>query len=132
MFLIDTDVAIYLRDAEPEITRRVIARDDQVAIGLFTLIELTNGSYADPLLMERRQAALTKLLQNTRILPADKEVVDSYSAILADAGFARARVFDRLIAATAIVNDLALITINGPDFRDIPGLKVEVWPAPGQ
>lgn len=132
MFLIDTDVAIHWRDGVADIIGRITASGDQVGIGLPTLIELENGSHAHRQLTRPRQAALTQLLRHVLVLPLDREVVAAYSAILASAGYARAQVFDRLIAATALVHDLRLVTMNGPDFRDIPGLNIEVWPAPAQ
>lgn len=64
------------------------------------------------------------------VLDFDTRVADRYRDILAVCGYSRSRVFDRVIGATAIVHDLTLITINGADFRDIPDLKLEVWPAP--
>ena len=42
-------------------------------------------------------------------------------------GFSRRLVVDRMIAATALANDLSLATLNPRDFRDIPGLKIEDW-----
>lgn len=62
----------------------------------------------------------------------DQNVVAAYGAVIRVLGFSRPRILDRLIAATAIVYDLTLVTINGADFRDIPGLKLEVWPTPDQ
>jgi predicted nucleic acid-binding protein len=58
--------------------------------------------------------------------------VEQYGDIVRANGFSRTRVFDRLIAATALVHDLTLVTINGADFRDNPGLNLEVWPVPAQ
>ena len=60
------------------------------------------------------------------------DVVRCYARIVAALGFSRSRVLDRLIAATAIIGDLVLVTSNGPDFDAIPGLKLEVWPTPAQ
>jgi hypothetical protein len=37
----------------------------------------------------------------------------------------------RMIAATALVEGLTLITVNGEDFRDVPGLEFLVWEAGG-
>ena len=34
-----------------------------------------------------------------------------------------------MIVATALVHDLTLVTMNGADFNDIAGLKLEVWDA---
>lgn len=73
---------------------------------------------------------LDKLLSRFVVVPFDASVVRIYGQIVAACGFSRPRILDRLIAATAIANDLTLITINAADFRDIPGLKLEAWPAP--
>jgi tRNA(fMet)-specific endonuclease VapC len=35
-----------------------------------------------------------------------------------------------MIAATALAHDLTLITMNGKDFRDLPGLKLVEWETP--
>lgn len=70
------------------------------------------------------------MLSETRVVPFDASVVASYGEIVRALGYSRARLIDRLIAATAIVHDLMLITINGDDFRDIPDLALEIWPDP--
>lgn len=81
---------------------------------------------------ERRRAGLLRLLARYPVVPLDRAVVEEYGALVRTAGFSRTRIFDRLIAATAIVHDLTLVTINGPDFREVPSLKLEVWPTADQ
>jgi len=49
--------------------------------------------------------------------------------IISTIGFSRSRINDRMIAAKALIANATLPTMNGDDFRDIPGLKLDVWPA---
>ena len=44
-----------------------------------------------------------------------------------EAGFSRRKTIDHMIAATALANGLSLITLNAQDFRDVPGLLLEIW-----
>lgn len=41
--------------------------------------------------------------------------------------FSRRRIIDRMIAAQALLHDATLVTMNGEDFKDIPGLKLLIW-----
>ena len=100
------------------------------SLSLLTLVELEGGVYSRPDIMRARRIALDALLRRLDVAPFDARTVAAYGRIVAACGFSRRRVLDRLIAATAIVNDFTLITSNGDDFRDIPGLKLEVWPSP--
>ncbi|MGJ3627456.1 PIN domain-containing protein [Sphingomonas sp. MMS24-JH45] len=97
------------------------------ALSIVTLAELEGGVSIAPALTAARRKATDALAATLAVLALDREVVAIYGGIVAACGFHRRRVLDRLIAATAIVHDLALITINGDDFRDIPGLSLEVW-----
>jgi tRNA(fMet)-specific endonuclease VapC len=129
-FLIDTDIAINWRDRDPEVVRRTLAFRTAPSISIMTQIELTNGIHARPDYAASRQVGVEKLYAFVQTIPFDGLVAHAYEAILAVTGFSRARVFDRMIAATAIAHGLTLVTMNGPDFRDIPGLTLEIWPAP--
>lgn len=130
MALIDTNVAIYLRDLNVDILERVARLPTIPQMSLVSWIELEGGTLADPTQAERRRISLDRFLGSLSIVPVDAEIVRGYRNIVESTGFSRRRTLDRLIAATAIVHDLTLITINGDDFRDIPGLKLEVWPSP--
>lgn len=132
MLLLDTSIAVHLRDQEETTARRLAERSLAASISLITLVELEGGIAANPAHATDRRAALMVLLKRVIVLPFNQDVVDVYGRIIRTAGFSRPRILDRLIAATAIVNDIPLATINGPDFRDVPGLKLEVWAAPAQ
>lgn len=131
-FLLDSDIAIHLRDGTGDASARVAALGATPRLPLITRIELEGGVAAVPALRGWRRAALDRLLGALQVLPADNAVVDAYADIVAKLGYSRRQVFDRLIAATAIVNDLTLITMNADDFRTIPGLALEAWPTPAQ
>jgi len=47
-YLIDTDVAIHLRDGDPGILARVSALGDAVLMSVVTRVELEGGVYRDP------------------------------------------------------------------------------------
>jgi tRNA(fMet)-specific endonuclease VapC len=130
--LIDTNVAIYLRDQDREIIIRLFALDDAPKLSLVSLVELEGGVVANADLATARRKNLDTLLAKVVVAQFDRAVVEAYRNIVEAVGFSRRRILDRLIAATAIANDLTLITTNGDDFRDIPDLKLEVWPIPAQ
>ena len=52
----------------------------------------------------------------------------AYRNIVATVGHSRRKTLDRMIAASALVHRLTLVTSNGVDFADIPGLELEVRP----
>jgi tRNA(fMet)-specific endonuclease VapC len=129
-YLLDTNIAIYLRDGNPEIVARLRKLDDAPAMSLVTLIELEGGVYAKPALADRRRARVDTMLLEMRILSMTTAVVRRYGEIVRAMGYSRAQLIDRLIAATAMHHELTLITINGADFKNIPDLSLEIWPAP--
>jgi predicted nucleic acid-binding protein len=132
MFLIDTNIAIYLRDGHREMTARVNALPRRPAISLMTRVELEGGIYRHPEFADARRVAVDALVRMLEVEPVDDAIITTYGRIVATCGFSRTKIIDRLIAATALVNDLTLITVNAADFRDIPRLRLEHWPAPGQ
>lgn len=127
--LLDTDAVIHLRDGSVGAIERYRALGKQPHISIMSRVELEAGLIVSPELAAPRRAAMHALLARFRIEIVDEPVVDAYARIVAKAGFSRRKVIDRLIAATALVHDLTLITMNGNDFTDIPGLRLEHWPA---
>lgn len=127
--LIDTNIAIHLRDGDADVIARLAELDAAPLLSLISLVELKGGVVARSATSERRHERLAALLDEVEIVGFDQAVVEAYGQITARLGFSRSRILDRLIAATAIVNDLTLVTINAADFQDIPDLKLEVWPA---
>ncbi len=128
--LIDTDVAIHLRDQNSAVVQRVSELDRPPLLSIVTHVELENGVYSDDRFSAIRRDAVDLLLATFTVLPFDAEAVRAYRGIVASVGFSRRKVADRMVAATAIAHDLTLITINGSDFSDIPGLSLMIWPSP--
>jgi tRNA(fMet)-specific endonuclease VapC len=126
-FLLDTSVAIYLREGLPEIMRRVDALPRKPFLSVVTRVELESGVYAHEDERERRRIAVDALLTMLPILDFDFEMSEVYGHIVAQSGFSRRKIIDRMIAATALVGNMTLITTNGDDFSDIDGLKLEIW-----
>jgi tRNA(fMet)-specific endonuclease VapC len=98
--LIDTNIAILLRDGDPS----VMAVDAPV-----------------------RRARLDAMLSAIPVLAFDELAAAAYGAIVAQAGYSRRKLLDRMIAAQAIVHRARLATMNAGDFSDIVGLEIESW-----
>jgi predicted nucleic acid-binding protein len=129
--LIDTNVAIYLRDRDAEILARLDALPDVLSLSIVSRVELEGGVGTPfPDLRARRRASLALLLLNVQQLNFDAACATAYAGIIATIGYSRPRTLDRMIAATALAHGASLITINGQHFRDIPALKLIEWPSP--
>jgi predicted nucleic acid-binding protein len=106
--LVDTDVCIDHLDG----TRR-LPRRGRLGYSVITRAELLAG---DP----QHEPAIRRLLAGMDELVVDRRVADR-AGTLRRAGL---RMPDALIAATAIVHNLTLLTHNTADFRKAPGLRV--------
>lgn len=128
-YLLDTNIAIYLREGMQDVVRRVEALPRKPFLSAVSRVELESGVYAIAEEQEERRAAVDAMLRLLPLLDFDFEMSEVYGHIVAQTGFNRRKIIDRMIAATAIVGNLTLITTNGNDFADIDGLKLEIWEA---
>ena len=126
-FLIDTNVAIHLRDGDATITQRIAALDDAIVMSIVTRVELEGGVYRVPADALVRRARLDTLLSAIPVLAFDEAAATMYGAIVASAGYSRRKLLDRMIAAQALVHRATLVTMNADDFSDIIGLDVRPW-----
>ena len=125
--LIDTNVAIDIRDGYDDVPVHVRMLARRPALSAVTVVELHGGTARDPALAGRRSASLRELLAFLPILPFDDACAEAYGRIVAASGYSRPRILDRMIAATALVHGLTVVTANAPDFADVPGLELEAW-----
>lgn len=128
-WLLDTSVAIHLRDSSA-LEDRLAELDKRPALSAVSRVELENGVYRDSRWTAVRRATLDAMFARMDTLDFGAEAIAAYRAIVAAVGYSRGRTLDRMIGATALAHGLTLVTLNGRDFRDIPGLDLEVWPTP--
>ena len=128
-FLLDTTVAIRLRDGDPMVTQGVVALKGAVLISVVTRVELEGGVYREPAQAPARRARLDTLLSAIPALAFDDLAAETHGDIVASAGYSRRKLLDRMIAAQALVHRATLVTFNQDDFSDVPGLSLLVWPS---
>ena len=126
-YVLDTNVAIHLRDGDPTITSKVAALDDAILMAVVTRVELEGGVYREPADAPVRRARLDVLLSAIPTLAFDDAAAEAYGAIVAHAGYSRRKLLDRMIAAQALVHHATLVTMNPDDFADIVGLELRAW-----
>lgn len=129
-YLFDTSVAIELRDGDRAFRSLLATVDETPSISVITRVELEGGVYANAVLAEKRRKAVDALLREFIVLDFTDEMAEIYGAIVEQVGFSRRKITDRMIAATALAHDLTLVTLNGRDFRDVPGLELVEWERP--
>jgi predicted nucleic acid-binding protein len=125
--LLDTSVAIPLRDGEKAVVARAAALDQAPYISILTAAELEGGVFRDPQDAAAIRARLDAMTARLDVIPFREAELAAYRGILERIGYNRTKVLDRLIAATALANGLALATRNPRDFREVPGLEVMEW-----
>jgi len=126
-FLLDTNVAIYLRDADIAITRKIVALGEPLLLSIVTRVQLEGGVYRDPAQAGARRPRLDALLEAIPVLPFDDAAADAYRRIVEAAGYSRRKLLDRMIAAQALAHRATLVTTNAADFADVPGLQILAW-----
>lgn len=125
--LLDTNIAICLRDGDPLVTTKVAELDGAVLLSIITRVELEGGVHREPSETRLRRARLDVVLDALPVLAFDAEAADAYRMIIETAGYSRRKILDRMIAAQALVHRATLVTRNAADFRDVPGLALLEW-----
>ncbi len=120
--LLDTSVVVDLERLDPH------QLPDEVAISVVTLAELSAGPAAakDPAERARRQDRLQRTEAAFDALPLDIGAARAYgrvyAAVQTHGRQPRRRMAELLIAATALSENLALVTRNGDDFAGLDQL----------
>jgi tRNA(fMet)-specific endonuclease VapC len=130
-FLIDTDTcSAHLRE-KGAVTSRFLQYGGQLHVSAITVGELFTWAMRANAPV-RRMKSLQQLLADTKVLDVNGAVAREFGRVragLMDIG-RPAPDLDLLIAATALVHGLTLVTHNTQDFANIPGLRVVDWLAP--
>jgi predicted nucleic acid-binding protein len=127
VIVIDTNIAIDLRDLDRPTQQRVAGLPDLPMISMFTWIELEGGVAREPDDAGPRRQRLDRMLRDIAIIDVTPDDIVTYGRIVRDLGYSRTKVFDRLIAAQCLTRRAALVTRNAADFRDIQGLELVAW-----
>lgn len=126
-YLLDTSVAIDIRDHNSAALSRLSDLKGSAMISAITRVELEGGVYREPQFAELRRQRLDVLLAFIPVLAFEDVNARRYGDILAELGFSRRKILDRMIGAHALSLKAKLITLNPNDFQEIQGLEVIGW-----
>ena len=96
-------------------------------LSVVSRVELEGGVYRVPAEAHLRRPRLDAVLDILPVLAFDDAAADAYRTIVEAAGYLRRKWLDRMIAAQALVHRATLVTMNGADFQDVPGLSLLAW-----
>jgi predicted nucleic acid-binding protein len=130
-FLLDTDTCSAYLKGHRAVGNRFLQHTGGLHVSAITMDELYTWAL--------RAAAPPGRLQNVQELLNDLTLLDVTHDVARQFGELRAARFDRglpppemdlLIAATALVHDLTLVTHNSKDYVNVPGLRMSDWLVP--
>jgi predicted nucleic acid-binding protein len=130
-FLLDTDTCSAHLKHPGKVYARFLQYLGRLHISVITLAELYTWALRAKAPPQRLQGLLD-MLNDMALLEVDLDVARKFGelrAALLDAGQPKPQL-DLLIAATALVHDLTLVTHNTKDYATIPGLKLDDWLMP--
>ena len=87
--LIDTNIAIHLRDGDATVLARMATVTDAVVMSIVTRVELEGGVYRDPQNTTLRRQRLDVVLRAIPTLAFDDAAASIYATIVAHAGYSR-------------------------------------------
>jgi len=129
-WLLDTNVLIHAqRGAPAQVRARLITiSPDHAAVSVMSVAELWYGA-AKAAAPEAKRSAWRKYLEGFVVLPFDRAAAELHGELRHE--LRREPIGDRdlVIACTALVNDLTVVTANVREFARVPGLRVEDWSA---
>ena len=129
MYLIDSDILIYLGRGQVSIQERMIrAGFSNCAMSEISQAELYVGAYKRG---SNKLSALLAFMEATLSIIPISNAVKTYAKLRAQLELEGCSLkdMDLFIAATALANDYTLVTHNTRHFSRIPGLKLEDWMA---
>lgn len=130
IYLIDTNICIYLMNQKPSEVIQKFKNTEvgQIGISTITVSELNYG-VAKSNFKKQNAQRLEEFLTPFEILPYDEAASKYYGMIRAELE-SQGKVIgplDMLIAAHTLSKDLVLVTNNEKEFQRIKSLKVENW-----
>ncbi|MBR4599043.1 MAG: type II toxin-antitoxin system VapC family toxin [Treponema sp.] len=128
-YLIDTDTIIFaLRNDKDVLAKFEENKNIPISISMITYAELVFGAKRS----QNEQKNMIKVNHIRNIYPVEElsegvmEVFADVKAKMLGRGI-RIEDMDLLIAATAIYNEMTLVTNNTKHFENVPNLKLENW-----
>lgn len=118
--LLDSNVVIYIEKGISDsavLDFLTIATVDGSLISVATEIEVLGFAFASPAALQRME----ELVADATVLPLDQTVARKAVEIRRQR---KIKLGDAIIAATALVYDLILVTNNTDDFKGITGLTL--------
>jgi len=127
-YLLDTNICIYLFKGKYSIDKKIEkAGVKNCAISEITYAELIYGAEKSERRKENlkliekftNQIAILPIFNGIQIFAKEKARLRKAGKIISD--------FDLLIGATAVANDLIMVTGNVAEFKRLKDLKIENW-----
>jgi len=130
MYMLDTNICIYIIKNRPEQVRERLAglAPGDVCISSVTLAELATGVEKSRD-VERNRTALHLFLAPLKVLAFDDHAALAYGKIRAELAKRGTPIgsMDMLIAAHAVSSRCVLVTNNEREFKRVQGLTIENW-----
>jgi len=130
-FLLDTDTCSAHLKQKGNLTHKLLQFMGRLHVSVVTVGELFTWSLRAKAASQRLQSLLD-FLNDVQVLDVTQPIARKFGevqAALLDVG-RPAPEMDLLIASTALVHNLTVVTHNTQDFVGIPGLSLDDWLAP--
>lgn len=129
-YLLDTNILIYLlKKGNKRIFANIAQKDfGQLSVSSITLAELEFGA-RNSSKPDLNRSVFLGVLASINVIPFDDNCAFEYGIIrkyLKDNGTPIGPM-DMLIAATALANDMVMVTNNVSEFKRVQNLRVEDW-----